>query len=91
MAPQYKVTYFNGRGLAEPIRYILSYAGVDFEDVRVTGDTWPELKAKIGKCSLYVKLLIPIVFRHFSLYTYFTLFYFILSLFEIEQMNIENN
>ncbi|CAO4366061.1 unnamed protein product [Caenorhabditis nigoni] len=41
----YKLTYFNGRGAGEVIRQIFAYAGQDFEDVRVTMEQWPELKA----------------------------------------------
>ncbi|KAK7864589.1 hypothetical protein R5R35_003180 [Gryllus longicercus] len=44
MAPKYKVTYFDIMALAEPIRYLLSYGGIEFEDVRVKGDDWPKLK-----------------------------------------------
>jgi len=45
MSPkQYKLTYFNGRGLAETTRLILAQAGVDYEDVRIEKDKWPELK-----------------------------------------------
>ncbi|CAD5222123.1 unnamed protein product [Bursaphelenchus xylophilus] len=32
---QYKLTYFDARGLAEPARLILNYAGVKFEDERI--------------------------------------------------------
>lgn len=31
----YKLTYFNARGLCEPIRFIFTVAKVNFEDVRV--------------------------------------------------------
>ncbi|CAP37609.1 Protein CBR-GST-5 [Caenorhabditis briggsae] len=41
----YKLTYFNGRGAGEVIRQIFAHAGQDFEDVRVTMEQWPELKA----------------------------------------------
>jgi hypothetical protein len=40
----YKLYYFNIRGLAEPIRYLLKYGKIDFEDVRVERDDWPKLK-----------------------------------------------
>jgi glutathione S-transferase len=36
--PTYKLTYFNGRGLAEPIRLIFVAAGVKFDDVRFTAN-----------------------------------------------------
>lgn len=44
MAPKYKLTYFNTRGLAEFSRLILAYAGVDYEDVRIEREKWAELK-----------------------------------------------
>ncbi|NP_001165924.1 glutathione S-transferase S8 isoform X1 [Nasonia vitripennis] len=42
--PSYKVTYFNIKGLGEPIRFILSQAGVDFVDDRVESADWPKIK-----------------------------------------------
>eukprot|EP01116_Phalansterium_solitarium_P018241 TRINITY_DN476_c0_g2_i1.p1 TRINITY_DN476_c0_g2~~TRINITY_DN476_c0_g2_i1.p1 ORF type:complete len:223 (-),score=65.98 TRINITY_DN476_c0_g2_i1:194-823(-) len=35
-----RLTYFNGRGLAEDVRLVLAYAGVEYEDIRIekTGD-----------------------------------------------------
>lgn len=42
--PKYKLSYFDGKGLAEPIRWLLSYAGEEFEDVRFTRDQWPSIK-----------------------------------------------
>jgi glutathione S-transferase len=41
---QYKVTYFDLRGLGETTRLILNYAGEKFEDNRITFDQWPTLK-----------------------------------------------
>ncbi|GAB6028480.1 hypothetical protein CHUAL_014093 [Chamberlinius hualienensis] len=47
MAPKYKLTYFNSRGLAEFSRLIFAYAGVDYEDVRLErGPQWDEFKPK---------------------------------------------
>jgi glutathione S-transferase len=47
--PQYKVTYFDIRGLAETIRQILIYAGIPFEDVRIPlGGLTPEKKEELG-------------------------------------------
>lgn len=40
----YKLTYFPFKALAEPIRFLLSYGGVEFEDVRIDRDQWTELK-----------------------------------------------
>nr|AWX68898.1 glutathione S-transferase siama 3 [Heortia vitessoides] len=36
-----KLQYFNLNGLAEPIRYILYYGGIKFEDVRYEFKSWP--------------------------------------------------
>nr|QVK45133.1 GSTs2 [Pagiophloeus tsushimanus] len=44
MAPKYRLTYFDFTGLAEPIRFLLSYGGLDFEDHRVSKDDWPAFK-----------------------------------------------
>ncbi|CAL8110920.1 unnamed protein product [Orchesella dallaii] len=44
MAPQYKLRYFNMRAAAEPIRLIFAHANVEYEDIRVAREDWPELK-----------------------------------------------
>jgi glutathione S-transferase len=46
MAPQYKLTYFDNRALAEPIRFLFAFAGVAYEDVRQSRDTWANDKPK---------------------------------------------
>ncbi|XP_053979678.1 glutathione S-transferase-like [Hylaeus volcanicus] len=43
---RYKLVYFNVMGLGEPIRFILCYGGVPFEDVRVERDINEWLKIK---------------------------------------------
>ncbi|CAI5441901.1 unnamed protein product [Caenorhabditis angaria] len=45
----YKLTYFEVRGLAEPTRQVFHLAGVEFEDVRLPqGDKkWEDLKTKV--------------------------------------------
>ncbi|OXA54214.1 glutathione S-transferase 1 [Folsomia candida] len=44
----YKLTYFDFRGLAEPIRLMFAFAGVDYIDERVPQDaSWPEKKATL--------------------------------------------
>ncbi|KAK9878741.1 hypothetical protein WA026_023673 [Henosepilachna vigintioctopunctata] len=49
MAPAYKVTYFPITALGEPIRFLLSYGGFEFEDCRIGPENWPQLKPSIGK------------------------------------------
>jgi len=36
-----KLYYFNARGIAEPIRFILAYGGVEYEDIRSPLDGFP--------------------------------------------------
>jgi len=42
--PSYKLTYFHLTALAEPIRLMFSYAGVDFVDERIDMKDWPKIK-----------------------------------------------
>lgn len=44
MAPAYKLTYFNITALGEPIRFLLNYGRIEFEDCRVEMEQWPQLK-----------------------------------------------
>ena len=44
MASTYKLTYFNFRGRAEPLRFILAQAGIAYEDKRVEGEEWSKVK-----------------------------------------------
>ncbi|KAH9495854.1 Glutathione S-transferase 1 [Bulinus truncatus] len=39
-----KLIYFDVKGLGEILRLILTYAGKEFEDVRLARETWPEVK-----------------------------------------------
>lgn len=43
--PNYKVIYFNVKALAEPLRFLLSYGNIEFEDIRVSREEWPTLKS----------------------------------------------
>lgn len=52
----YKLYYFDVRALAEPIRMLLTYGNIEFEDVRVGFADW--MKHKDGK-SLMSSNLIP--------------------------------
>ena len=45
MTTTYTLTYFDVRGRGEPIRLLLSYAGVPFEDRGISADVWPTEKA----------------------------------------------
>ncbi|KAJ8675480.1 hypothetical protein QAD02_011266 [Eretmocerus hayati] len=45
--PAYKLTYFNITGLGEPIRFLLSYGGADYEDKRIEFEEWPQYKHKM--------------------------------------------
>lgn len=42
--PSYKLIYFPITALAEPIRFLLNYAGIEFEDERFDRKDWPKLK-----------------------------------------------
>ena len=42
--PTYKLYYFNSRGLAEVPRWIFAQAGIEYEDIRVEKDQWPDMK-----------------------------------------------
>ncbi|ESO13220.1 hypothetical protein HELRODRAFT_184885 [Helobdella robusta] len=44
--PSYKLVYFNGRARAETARLAFVASGIEFEDVRVEAEKWPELKPK---------------------------------------------
>ncbi|KAK7866815.1 hypothetical protein R5R35_005247 [Gryllus longicercus] len=47
MAAKPKLTYFDFRGAAEPIRYVLEYSNVEYEDKRIQVEDWLELKPTI--------------------------------------------
>ncbi|KHJ91586.1 glutathione S-transferase protein [Oesophagostomum dentatum] len=57
----YKLHYFDVRGRGEPIRLILEYYGVNYEDNRIPQEDWPSVKGDFGgstksdsaKCDMY--------------------------------------
>lgn len=40
----YKLTYFNLRGIGEPIRMLFKYAEVSFDEVQINAGDWYEVK-----------------------------------------------
>lgn len=42
-----KLTYLNYRGRAELIRFILSQAGIKFDDIRLAPEKWSEIRPGI--------------------------------------------
>ena len=42
--PQYKLTYFNGRGRGETARLLFAAAGVEYEDCRINKEQWATIK-----------------------------------------------
>ncbi|XP_031357575.1 glutathione S-transferase-like [Photinus pyralis] len=44
MAPAYKLKYFPSKALGEPIRFLMSYGNIEFEDVRLIREDWPQIK-----------------------------------------------
>lgn len=61
-----KLFYYNFRGRAEPIRFILSYANVEFEDLRHEEDEWPALKdCELKICKIFKYFCKIVKFLHF--------------------------
>ncbi|TGZ53221.1 Glutathione S-transferase [Temnothorax longispinosus] len=54
--PSYKLIYFPITALGEPIRFLFSYAGIEFVDERIDLNDWPKIKPNIpfGKAVLEV-------------------------------------
>ena len=54
--PSYKLTYFDVRGRGELSRYVFYAAGKDFEDNRVGGESWLELKPSKSMQGVSIRL-----------------------------------
>ena len=69
MAPAYKLHYFDARIRGELIRWVLSYGGQEFEDVRVKPENWPALKASTPTGQVLSTLFFSasqfFIFKHF--------------------------
>lgn len=51
----YKLTYFPVRGRVEFIRYILAQADVDYENVTISREDWPNKKPSADTvCKMYI-------------------------------------
>nr|AEB91979.1 glutathione S-transferase sigma 7 [Locusta migratoria] len=44
MSPTCKLTYFDAMGIGEPIRFLLCYGKIQFEDIRFDFEKWPSMK-----------------------------------------------
>ncbi|XP_062560800.1 glutathione S-transferase-like [Armigeres subalbatus] len=42
--PEYKLSYFNVKALGEPLRLLMSYGNLPFEDIRIEFEDWPTVK-----------------------------------------------
>ena len=53
--PKYVLHYFEVRARGEPIRLLLTVAGQEFEDHRVSNEEWPKIKeGTLLSCHIYI-------------------------------------
>lgn len=83
MAPVYKLKYFNYMGLVEPIRYLLAYGNIEYENIVVPDAEWTKLQK--GKCFhkytfQAVQIKAPIHISPSSLILYIRLLFVALSI-----------
>ncbi len=52
--PNYKITYFNGRGRAETCRLLMAVGAKKWDDNRIDSEQWPELKP--SECELKYRM-----------------------------------
>lgn len=69
MAPTHKLTYFNFKGLAEPIRFLLNYGGIEFEDVRIDRENWPQIKESVFLFNFVFHDLYLCLYRRLSIWS----------------------
>lgn len=56
MPSTYKLIYFDMAGAGEPVRWMFAHKNVQYEDVRVARDKWPDMKPGAGHLfSLFIK------------------------------------
>lgn len=75
--PNYKLTYFSLKALAEPIRFLLSYADIPFEDDRINTDNWPKIKPSKRKFQIQAFFLFNVTIDFVS--HFFRLIYFLVN------------
>jgi len=56
-----KLHYFNARGRAELVRYLLAYNKIAWEDVRYTKEEWQAKKASDGSCPNFPTGQLPVL------------------------------
>lgn len=64
--PQYKLTYFPIRGLAEQIRLLLIDNKIEFEDDRIKSGTWQDIKSQFVRSMRFSPCSNVITFQIFD-------------------------